>query len=315
MSRNSISVAAGAVLLTAGAAWAETCGAGTACSLPAGEYHVVTPDGDGPHPAVVVLHDAGGSAAALVEAEAIATSALSRGYAVVAPQGLDQIMADGSAQPGWRLSGTRSGGRDDISFLERVLSDAADAHGIDPARVLVTGYGHGGALTWEAACEHPSFAAAFAPRNGGYFGDLPAACAGSAKVLHLHAPVDGGWPLAAAVETAEGVAPYVPVQAHLTLAAETFGCAGTGGDTALPAGWDAVVWNGCADGAALKLVLHPETARTSALQIDVMIDWFEMDRMVTEEGAAAVAATLDAEATADPVPETSAPESAEEAAE
>ncbi|MEL6336632.1 MAG: dienelactone hydrolase family protein, partial [Pseudomonadota bacterium] len=282
MGCNRVILAAGALgaafaITAPGTATAETCGgADAACTLPAGSYHLLSPAGDGPHPAVMLLHDAGGSAAQLMGASSLLDSALARGFAVIVPQALDQAMADGSVMPGWGLSGTRSGGRDDITFIERVIADSAEQHGIDASRILVTGYGHGAALTWEAACARPEAAAAFAPRNGGYFAALPEACAGDTAVLHMHAPVEGGWPLATPGETAEGAAPFVPIQDHLTLAAAAFGCEGRGGsDLSLPAGWDGVAWSGCAEGASLSLVLHPESARTSALQLDVMLDWFE----------------------------------------
>lgn len=297
--KKSVALSSAFLMIAAGTAAAvESCGGADACTLPAGTYHVMTPEVAGPHPVVVMLHDAGGTAGDLVMADAVTTTALARGFAVIAPQGLEQAMADGTALAGWRLSGTRSGGRDDISFLERVIADAAENHDIDAARVLVTGYGHGAALAWEAACERPDFAAAFAPRNGGYFAALPEGCAGTTRILHLHAPVEGSWPLATDAEAPEGAAPFMPIQSHLTMAAASFGCAGTGSGEDLPEGWDTVVWSGCEEGAALQLILHPESARTSALQFDVILDWFEAaagTAPAMSADTAAVAATLDAE--------------------
>ncbi|MEM6487782.1 MAG: hypothetical protein AAF677_05840 [Pseudomonadota bacterium] len=277
--------------------------AALACPLPEGTYHLLLPDTDVDidteagtavaAPVLVLVHNAGGDAAAIA-AEPILRTATARGYAVLVPQGIDQALTDDLVVPGWRLAGTALGGRDDISFIAHALSDAAQRFGLDAGSAVLTGFGHGASLAWEIACEAPWTAAAYAPRNGGYHGALPERCAAPVPVLHLHAPVRDGWPLNEAAE-AEGRATRIDVQAHLSLAAKSFGCAAPAPlQSGLPATWDAVEFADCAPGASLALVLHDQYARTTATQIELILDWFEtVERQDgTDGGATPLAASV-----------------------
>jgi polyhydroxybutyrate depolymerase len=225
-----------------------------------------------------VLHNAGESARALADAPLLAAEALARGYAVIAPEGLPQRFADGTEAPGWRLRGTETGGRDEISFMEAVLADAADRHGIDRDRVLLTGHGLGASLVWETACLSPDTARAYAPRDGGFWGALPEDCAGPARVLHAHAPGPEAWPLQEAREGPEGAAAAMPIEAHLELARTTSGCGESAPLTAgLPEGHDGLAWSDCAEAGALRLVLHRDRGRTTAALMRHILAWFETD--------------------------------------
>ncbi|MEM6678415.1 MAG: hypothetical protein AAF675_11150 [Pseudomonadota bacterium] len=251
----------------------EDCAA-AGCSLAAGHYHLRLPEGEGPHPAVVLLHNAGEDAAALADDPVLAGMAVAAGYAVIVPQGLPQRFADGNEVTGWRLAGTQTGGRDDLSFLSHVLADASEKHGIDAGRVLLTGHGLGASLTWEAACLDPLLAAAYAPRNGGFWGALPEDCTGPIRLLHVHAPVANGWPLSEEDPGEGDAASRLPVQAHLTLARESNGC----GESApipegLPDGHDGLLWQDCDEGADIRLVLHRDAGQTTARLMAYLLNW------------------------------------------
>ncbi|MEM7499837.1 MAG: dienelactone hydrolase family protein [Pseudomonadota bacterium] len=245
------------------------------CSLTAGEYYLRLPDGAGPFPAVVFLHNAGETGAEVLDTPLVERLVLSMGYAAIAPQGLTQRFAGGEEAAGWRLTGTQTGGRDDLVFLETVLDDAAARHGIDRDRVLLTGYGLGASLVWEAACFAPETANAYAPRDGGFWGALPEECAAPVRLMHVHAPAPGGWPLTEPAEGAEGIASQQPIQSHLELARRANGCGESTPLTAgLPEGHDGLAWEDCTDTAELQLVLHGANGRTTEALFRHVLDWF-----------------------------------------
>ena len=62
--------------------------------------------------------------------------------------------------PGWAFIPQFEPHRDDLAFVRQVLDDATRRHGIDRARVLMTGYSIGGSQTSYLACKDPSLAAA-----------------------------------------------------------------------------------------------------------------------------------------------------------
>ncbi|MEM7527604.1 MAG: hypothetical protein AAF416_07965 [Pseudomonadota bacterium] len=253
------------------------------CVLTSGRYHVRLPDGEGPHPVVLLLHNAGEDAAVLADDPVLRATVLAGEHALIVPVGLTQRFADGSAASSWRLTGTESGGRDEISFLETVLADAERRHGIDRERVLITGHGLGGSLTWEAACLSPELANAFVPRNGGFWGSLPEDCAGPMRLMHVHAPAVDGWPLTEALENDGDGATAQPIEAHLELAREANGC----GESAplsggLPAGHDGLSWQDCNDEAELALVLHRDQNRTTEPLLRHILAWFSMPQSAAD---------------------------------
>ncbi|MEM9782794.1 MAG: PHB depolymerase family esterase [Pseudomonadota bacterium] len=272
------------------------CGAGGPCVVTGGAYHIALPDDLEPGaalPVLMVLHDTGGDAAALTASPEIAGAALARGVAVIAPTGGQRLLADGEQAAGWALSGTHGGGRHEASFIARVLDNASALFPIDRQRVTVTGFGHGGSLTWQLACDSPWIASAFAPRNGGFHAALPEACAAPVPVLHMHTPVQGGWPLGGEPEAAGETAARIPVQAHLGLAASSFDCGASAAVLGtLPESWDALEWQDCAEGASLGLVLHDERLTTTERQIALILDWVEA---VSASAEAPLAATLKGE--------------------
>ncbi|MEO1721820.1 MAG: polyhydroxybutyrate depolymerase [Pseudomonadota bacterium] len=246
-----------------------------ACTVTAGEYVLRLPEGEGPFPAIMLLHNAGEDAEGVAASPLVDAVFLAKGYAVIAPRGLPKPYAGDVEESGWRLEGTETGGRDDLTFLETVLADAAARHGIDRDRVLLTGHGVGASLVWEAACLDPELASAYAPRDGGFWGALPEDCAAPVRLLHMHAPGAEGWPLTEAVDGADGVADQQPIQAHLALARAANGCGESRPiETSLPAGHDALGWPDCESASDLQLVLHQSAGHTTEVLMRHMLEWF-----------------------------------------
>lgn len=253
-----------------------------ACPMVNGSYHVRVPDGAGPFPAVVMLHSSGESGADFVTGDFYAETIVARGFALIVPNGSRQTFADGSSGPGWHLRETATGGRDDITFIEKVIENAATRFDVDPARVLLTGYGLGASLAWETACLSPDTAAAYAPRNGGFYTSLPEACRAPFRLLHVHSRTDDGWPLVGPLESPPGAAP-MPIQDTLQLASDTLGCEGSEPVVeGMPEGHQAVVWRGCGEGAELALVLHDNGNLTTAETVGLVLDWFLPDHLPPE---------------------------------
>ncbi|MEL6768100.1 MAG: hypothetical protein AAFP17_13040 [Pseudomonadota bacterium] len=245
------------------------------CSVIGGAYALQLPEGPGPHPAVMILHNAGETAEAVATSPLVLDVMLPAGYAVIVPQGLAQRFSGDVEATGWRLAGTETGGRDDLTFLEIVLADASARHGIDRDRVLLTGHGLGASLVWEAACLDPELAGAYAPRDGGFWGALPEGCTAPVRLMHIHAPAADGWPLTEAADGDNGAASQQPIQSHLALAREANSCGESRPlETTLPAGHDALAWEGCEGASDLQLVLHQSAGSTTEVVVRHMLDWF-----------------------------------------
>ena len=180
-------------LLAAAPSLALDCGGETApCRLANGEYHMAAPEDWRGGPAVIYLHGYGGNGAKVIRNEDFVRRFTQRGYALIAPTGLpwregeptDWSVRDGATYP-----------RDDIEFLGDVLKDATARAGVDPDRVLLSGFSRGGSMVWEVACLHPGFARAYAPVSGGFWLPMTQDCVGPVQMLHTHGFADTVVPL------------------------------------------------------------------------------------------------------------------------
>ncbi|WP_082015806.1 alpha/beta hydrolase family esterase [Leisingera sp. ANG-M7] len=169
------------------------CGGEVPCRIDGGVYHLALPDGWQGGPAVMFLHGYGSSGAKVVANTGLVTAFNQRGYAVISPSGLpwaDGKPADWSVRDGWNTYP-----RNDTEFLRAVLADAAQRAGVDPERLLLSGFSRGGSMVWDMACQVPEFAAGYAGVSGGFWLPMTRDCKGPVALLHIHGFADTVVPL------------------------------------------------------------------------------------------------------------------------
>lgn len=142
---------------------------------------------------ILALHGAGGSPASFAKVSGLADAALPLGYAVIFPAGVEE---DGRRT--WNAlyccGEAQAAGVDDLTFLDRVVADAADRFGLDPGLLYLTGMSNGAMLAETYGVLRGVKAVA------GVSGtlDLTQAPAAAVPLLHIHGladqvvPYDGG---------------------------------------------------------------------------------------------------------------------------
>ncbi len=181
MKRSILALLGACFLTTAAQAGCNT--EGEPCEVPLGSYHIQTPGGPGPHPAVLFLHGAGGKGTGILR---MGKAFLDRGYAVIGPNGLKRPGSRFGA--GWFFHPDRPKLRDEMAFMREVIADAAENHDVDAAKIMLSGFSIGGSTVSYLACEDPTLAKGYAPVAGGFWRPHPQACNGPVDLLHTH-----GW--------------------------------------------------------------------------------------------------------------------------
>ncbi|MEM8663662.1 MAG: dienelactone hydrolase family protein [Pseudomonadota bacterium] len=241
-------------LMGAQTAHAE-CGAADApCETPLGQYHVALPEGEGPFPAFVYFHGAGGTGRGIAEAP-FAKALVARGYAVIAPNGLER---PGSRfGPGWYFRPESPARRDELAFTREIIADSAKRHGVDLDRIVLTGYSIGGSLVWYLACQDAGLASAYAPYAGGFWRPHPVDCDGPVRLLHTHGwrdqtvPLEGRPLRSGAIyqgDIFEGLQQWREENGCTLLRADEFDTDGR---------YWRRKWTSCSPGTALELALWP----------------------------------------------------------
>ncbi|MGR3616452.1 MAG: alpha/beta hydrolase family esterase [Paracoccaceae bacterium] len=169
------------------------CGTDTGpCEISSGIYHAELPENANSNiSAVLFLHGYGGSGAGVLKMRGMVEGLKARGYAVLAPTA-ERRNGSGNRSwvfyPGWT-------GRNEAVFLQDVVADAAVRHGIDPNRVLLSGFSAGAFMVNYLACETPHAFPAYAPVSGGFWRPMPESCNGPVRLFHTHGWRDGVVPL------------------------------------------------------------------------------------------------------------------------
>jgi polyhydroxybutyrate depolymerase len=137
-------------------------------------YLAVQPSTPGPWPVVVMLHGAGGTAEWTMRETRWDEYVDRGGFLLVLPEA---TRLDMGAPPGFLTNpqvwndGNADGQPprppvDDVAFLDAVLDDVRTRFPIDPARIGVTGFSNGAAMTFRHASERADRLAAIAPVAG-----------------------------------------------------------------------------------------------------------------------------------------------------
>lgn len=248
------------------------CGPAPApCEIAGGHYHLRLPAESGGAPVLMFLHGYGGRGGATIDNPRIAAPFLARGYAVIAPDGVED---PASGVRRWNF-GRRPAARDDRAFLRAVLADAGRRFGVDTGRVLLAGFSNGGFMTTYIACETPDAFAAYAPVSGGFWRPHPAACAGPVRLLHTH-----GWTDVVVPLEGRPLGGGRFLQGDIFAGLERFraasGCAGPmPGATGTEGAFWTRRWTDCAPGGALGLALFPGGHAVPEGWADMAADWFE----------------------------------------
>ncbi|MEM9060242.1 MAG: PHB depolymerase family esterase [Pseudomonadota bacterium] len=248
------------------------------CETRNGHYRVRTPDGPGPHPAVLYLYGSTGNSARTLAWDGFVRAFVDRGYAVIVPAGLDKRYVGGLVDSGWFLRNSRARKkRDDTAFVAEVLADASVRHRIDLDRILIAGMSNGGFLTWEIACHNPELAAAFAPIAAGYLGDMPSRCRKGVRLLHTHGRSDRIVPLNPDRAWRSGGVEMMPLEQSLDRIAMAGGCVNRNTPGKLRE-YDRTNWGGCVPGASVDLLLHNGGHTIPLSWYSAVVDWFEAGR-------------------------------------
>ncbi|MEM9206218.1 MAG: alpha/beta hydrolase-fold protein [Pseudomonadota bacterium] len=165
------------------------CGSGTDCDVDGGAYRIELPQAaSGEKPgALIFFHGWQSTAAAQFKNSALVNGALSEGFAFVAPQGAEKT---------WSYPGSPSAHRDEFRFAEAVRRDLIENKGIDPDRIIVSGFSMGGSMAWSLACSHGDRYAGFVPIAGAFWEPLPEACENPTDaMIHVHGGSDRTVPM------------------------------------------------------------------------------------------------------------------------
>lgn len=174
---------------------ALACGPETDCEIEGGTYRIRMPEAvpAGTNPgAIVFAHGYRGSSQGTMGNKNLEKLAQDLGVALIA--------LNASADD-WTIANSPQEGRvpqrDEVAYAARVLEDAVAQFGIDPDRVLATGFSAGGMMTWTLACFDSARYAGFAPLSGTFWAPEPATCdSPPANLIHYHGTADNMVPLA-----------------------------------------------------------------------------------------------------------------------
>lgn len=258
---------------------AHACSRDTACKVANGTYFIALPEASRrPPPAIMFLHGYGGSGKGTFRNRALIDALLERGYAVIAPDGSRRPDRDALS---WSFHPKFPKMRDESAFLVSVRDAAIAEHGLDPDRIILSGFSVGGSMVSYLACARPDAFDAYAPVGGNFWRPHPTKCAGPVRMLHTHGWTDGTVPLEGRVlRGADSRDPNALIQGDIFHAMDiwrqTNAChflKADGFDTDGPF-WHRR-WERCAPDSALELALFPGGHRVPADWADMAINWFE----------------------------------------
>lgn len=127
-------------------------------------YRLLVPaTATGDAPVVVMLHDAGGSPADIVEVTQFDRAATRGGFVVAYPAA---VAGGRTWNAGFCCGPAPDEGVDDLAFLDRVVRAVSEHPRTDPDRVYLAGVSNGAILAYRYACRHPGRIAGLASVAG-----------------------------------------------------------------------------------------------------------------------------------------------------
>ncbi|MEM9757412.1 MAG: alpha/beta fold hydrolase [Pseudomonadota bacterium] len=268
------------VALAASAAHAGCGEAEAACEIDGGTYHIELPEtpAEGA-PALVFLHGWGSSGEGALRVRGMVETALSRGYAVIAPDGVPRTGRSGRT---WGFHPELPGPRDEVAFLMAVRDDAAERFGLGAGNMVLAGFSIGGSMTAYAACAAPDGFAAFAPLSGNFWRPHPEICAGPVRMIHVHGWTDGTVPLEGRIlrgggtdPDAAGVLAQGDIWQALQIWRATNACRPNAHSYADLGDYWVRSWTDCAPGSQLSMALFYGGHGIPGGWTDLVLDWFE----------------------------------------
>lgn len=251
---------------------ADTCGnAETPCKVNSGDYHIALPDSDTPKGIVIHLHGGGAQGKGLLKS-GMAKEAKKRGYIFVAPNGYHP---KNRWKYDWSVKAKNtSHERNDMDFLEEVLSDVQERFDVANAPVLLSGFSRGGSMVWDIACRRPDFATAYAPMAGAFWDDLPEICEAPVRLFHTHGWTDRTVPLEGR-SFRDATVVQGDVWASLKVLRETNGCGKRQPEkNSFDGDYWLRHWTDC-DAGQIDLLLHKGGHGAPKGWSERVLDWFE----------------------------------------
>ena len=153
--------------------------------------------GDGPHPTLVLLHDMQQSALQVRALAALSRAEPLRDWLRVYPEGAGRTWNAGRR----RVDGGEAIRMPDVAFLRALVASLAEQGLADPSRIVLAGFGEGGARVLRMLCEAPGLA-------------MGAAVVGASWPASLHCGLGRPTPVLVFNGTEDPAVPYVGGQAR-----------------------------------------------------------------------------------------------------
>lgn len=178
-----------ALLALAAPGLARACDAETDCPVADGDetlgayrlYRPATAPAEGAG-AIIYMHGWQATADGVMRNRGLRQVADRLGVLLVAPQGREKT---------WSYPSSPSRHRDEFPFFDAMRRDLIETKGVDPDRILVSGFSMGGSMAWYLACNHGDDYMGFAPAAGAFWEPLPESCPEPARYLiHTHGTTD-----------------------------------------------------------------------------------------------------------------------------